>query len=362
MFIIRMMKKFFILYVLIVAIAGFFISCDEGDDIWSSAAMLEMTTDFSVQADKDTISVDFANGDIVTFKGAWNKESDWRIVIVGNESNHTDTLYGCSQSLDGVSWNGTTAKKGSYFPYTLMNKKFAIDLFGKATSTDESSFVEGESCIVMLQFDDYEGVDTSKVVVKIASKQENYTKKDYCIVADWNGNSELYTNSGATFKNTIDGEIVPEGKKCCVMEGKESGSDWYIDGMGFTFEQVNNWVPGFYPISLKDTATTYLNFFMYGFPEYCENTSIFISLINSDEANSKEIECDLQGDRISVSAGWHGVSIPISRFKTDNAEFDYDKINKMTVVLFSQGKVGTVKTAVDFIVITKKATLFEIKN
>lgn len=356
------MKKKFIYSLLLIPFAGLFTSCDEGDDIWSSAAMLEMTTDFSVQADKDTISVDFANGDIVTFKGAWNKESDWRIVIVGNESNHTDTLYGCSQSLDGVSWNGTTAKKGSYFPYTLMNKKFAIDLFGKATSTDESSFVEGESCVVMLQFDDYEGVDTSKVVVKIASKQENYTKKDYCIVADWNGNSELYTNSGATFKNTIDGEIVPEGKKCCVMEGKESGSDWYIDGMGFTFEQVNNWAPGFYPISLKDTANTYINFFMYGYSEYCDNTSIFISLINNDEANSKEIECDLQGDRISVSEGWHGISIPISRFKTDNAEFDYDKINKMTVVLFSQGKVGTVKTAVDFIVITKKAPLFEIKN
>lgn len=361
------MKKRLLQYVLFVSVASLFAACDDNDDLWLSAAKLEMISDFSVQGEGDTVSVDFSKGETVTFNGEWNKETNWKIVIVGSESNQTDTLTGCSKSLDGVSWNGSASKKEKYFPSSVFRKSFAIDLFGKAQSLDDSKFVEGETCTVMLQFDDYEGVDTSKVVVKLASAaEEKYTKSDFCIVGDWESESTkpLYTNNGSSSKITTEkiGLTIPEGKAYCMLQGTEKGGGWYIDGMGFTYANTSGWSQpnGVYPITLADTATTYINFFMYGFKGYCDRTSLFISLIYSDESTDTEIECDLQGDRISVDEGWHGISIPVSQFQSKNAKFDYNKINKMTVVLFSNGEAGDVKTAIDFLVITKKAPLFPI--
>ncbi|MBQ4216089.1 MAG: hypothetical protein II663_07440, partial [Bacteroidales bacterium] len=243
----------------------------------------------------------------------------------------------------------------------VLKKKFNIDLFGKSEeSAGEESFKDGESCTITLTFTDFEGVDTSKATLKIAAAvDETFTSKDFCMVANWDNVEQLYTNEGATSKiktETTGVEVVPEGKKYCVLAGHDSGGKWYVDGMGFTFQQVNNWAAGFYPITLADTATTYINLFMYGYPEYCERTTLMIMLVNADN----DIECELQGDRISVGEGWHGISIPISRFASKNKNFDFDAIDKISISVFSNGEACDVKTAIDYVVITKKRPLFGV--
>lgn len=357
------MKKSLLYSLIVVSIAGLFCSCSEDNDFWNSSAQLQMTQDFDVVAESDEVQVDFSNGETISFQGEWNQETSWKIIIVGNESGQTDTITGCSKSLTGISWNGSTSKKESYFPSSIMKKKFNVDLFGKATAVD-AKFVEGETCTIMLAFDNFEGVDTCKTVVKIAAAAgQDFYKSDYCIFGDWEASSTspLYINNGSSSKITTEtsGIVIPEGKKYCLLQGTETGGKWYIDGMGFTYANTSNWSQpdGMYPISLADTATTYINFFMYGFSGYCDRTTIFMSLNNGDD-----IECNLQGDRISVSEGWHGISIPISRFKSDNKNFDYNKVDKIVVTLFSNGEAGNVKTAIDFLVITKKAPLFPIYN
>ena len=362
MFIIRMMRKKIVYSLLLIPFAGLFTSCDEGDDIWSSAAKLEMIEGFDLVSDgADTISLDFANGDVLTFKGEWNVETSWEIEIKGNVSQKTEKITGTSKSLKDVVWAGNSSETGEkYFPSDVLKKKFNIDLFGKSEeSSGEDSFKDGESCTITLTFTDFEGVDTSKATLKIAAAvDETFTSKDFCMVANWDNVEQLYTNNSPSkiVTSSTNMDVVPEGKKYCILEGTDTGGKWYVDGMGFTFQQVNNWAAGFYPITLADTATTYINLFMYGYPEYCERTTLMIMLVNADN----DIECELQGDRISVGEGWHGISIPISRFASKNKNFDFDAIDKISISVFSNGEACDVKTAIDYVVITKKRPLFPV--
>ncbi|MBP5725212.1 MAG: hypothetical protein J6X18_16765 [Bacteroidales bacterium] len=362
MFIIRMMRKKIVYSLLLIPFAGLFTSCDEGDDIWSSAAKLEMIEGFDLVSDgADTISLDFANGDVLTFKGEWNVETSWEIEIKGNVSQKTEKITGTSKSLKDVVWAGNSSETGEkYFPSDVLKKKFNIDLFGKSEEdSGEDSFKDGESCTITLTFTDFEGVDTSKATLKIAAAvDETFTSKDFCMVANWDNVEQLYTNNSPSkiVTSSTNMDVVPEGKKYCILEGTDTGGKWYVDGMGFTFQQVNNWAAGFYPITLADTATTYINLFMYGYPEYCERTTLMIMLVNADN----DIECELQGDRISVGEGWHGISIPISRFASKNKNFDFDAIDKISISVFSNGEACDVKTAIDYVVITKKRPLFPV--
>ena len=361
MFIIRMMRKKFIYSLLLIPIAGLFTSCDEGDDIWSSAAKLEMIEEFDIVSESDTISLDFAKGDLLTFKGEWNVETAWEIEIKGNESQKTEKITGTSKSLKDIAWAGNSSETGEkFFPSDVLKKTFNIDLFGKSEDdSGEDSFKDGESCTITLTFSDFEGVDTSKATLKIAAAvDETFTAKDFCMVANWDNVEQLYTNNSPSkiVTSSTNMDVVPEGKKYCILEGTDTGGKWYVDGMGFTFQQVNNWAAGFYPITLADTATTYVNLFMYGYPEYCERTSLFIALVNSDA----DLECELGGDRISVGEGWHGISVPVSRFVPKNKNFDFNAVDKISIMVFSNGEACDVKTAIDYVVITKKRPLFGV--
>ena len=127
-------------------------SCNESDDIWDVKLKTEQTFDV-VGATTDTIEVDFANGDEIAFQGAWNTETNWEIVIVGNESGQTDTIRGNSASLDDIIWNGNVSSGStSYFPYSVIKTTFNItDLFGK-TEGEAHSFTAGETCTITYVF------------------------------------------------------------------------------------------------------------------------------------------------------------------------------------------------------------------
>lgn len=353
------MRKNTCLYYVLLAMSIIVSSCDEGDDIWSQGAKLEMSSAFSIKdATSDTISVDFTASSGITFEGSWNVETPWEIVIVGDESGVSDTITGTSSSLDGVTWSGSVSSSQSYFPYTVLNKTFSVDLFsGNESSEGGLTFTSGETCTITLSFPDYVGVDTCKTILKIAEAQEiSYSKSDFCVFGDWENDNYTPLYQDETITKEKSGQLVaPEGVYYCLMQGEEPGGSWYIAGGAFTFNKTSGWSQpsGVYPISLQDTATTYINFFMYGYPGFCERSSLFIALA------SGETEADLTGDRIMVSEGWHGISIPISRF-VSKTDFDYDSVDKIIFSLFSDGNEGSIKTAVDCFVLTKKSPLFPI--
>lgn len=343
-----------------------FSSCDEGDDIWKNSSTIEMTKDFALAGTQnDTLSLDFANGDVLSFEGEWNMETNWELIIKSLDSDNIDTLRGCSNSLKDIVWNGNIVSGEKYFPYSIMKKTFSnTSLFGGNSSDTKSAFKEGERCIAMLHFTDFYGTDTCKTIIKIESAQEEeeFTKNDYFVAADWDNIQELWT-SDVTATYTIDGINAPEGKKCCVLEGTEKGGGWYVGIGAVTFKQANNWADGYYPITNEDTATTYINLFVYGFPDIdstsktalCKRSSLYLALAVSDS-----VEAGMQGERITVDEGWHGISIPVSRFQVKNGSFDYSKINTIRFTVFSNGEAGSVKTALDFLVITKKYPLFKV--
>ena len=353
------MKKIIIQCVLLASVFGF-VACDEGDDIWSKAASLQMIQDFDIlNATQDTISVDFAKGETLPFVGEWNIETNWKVVIVGNESGKTDTIKGFSKSLEGISWTGNVGNGVQYFPYKLLNKKFNVDVFEE--SDEVTSFKQGEACTIMLSFDDFVGVDTSKTVLKIASAKEiSYLKTDFCVFGDFESSNTkpLYQDATVTFEKS--GDIVAgEGSTYCLLQGTETGNKWYIVGGGFSYPQTSGWtqLDGVYPITQEDTATTYINLMMYGFPGYCDHSSFYIALMNGEST-----EAGLTGDRIMVEEGWHGISIPVSHFAVKEGVFDYNKVDRIIFALFSNGEPGDVKCAVDCLVITKKAPLFPLYN
>ena len=337
-------------------------SCEDSDDIWNVKLQTLQSFDI-VGATTDTVEVDFANGDEIAFQGAWNTKTNWKLVIVGNESNETDTICGNSTSLNGVVWNGNVSSSSvKYFPSSVFSKyTFNFDLFGKSGNV-ENSFKAGETCTILLQFPDYYGADTCKTVVKIASaKEETFTAKDYCVFGDFEtvSTKPLYQDATITYEKT--NITAAEGSTYCLMQGTETGGKWYIAGGGFSYPNTSGWseMNGVYPITKADTATTYINFMMYGFPGYCERTSVYLALMNGDDDSKKAGIAD----RVSVQEGWHGVSIPVSKFLPDaGASIDYDAVDKIIFALFSNGEAGQVKCAIDFLVITKKYPLFPVYN
>src|SRR5574344_1261387 len=336
-------------------------SCNESDDIWDVKLKTEQTFDV-VGATTDTIEVDFANGDEIAFQGAWNTQTNWEIVIVGNESGKTDTIRGNSTSLNDVVWNGNvTSGSTHYFPSSVFSKNtFNINLFGESGNAT-NSFKAGETCTITLHFPDYYGADTCKTVVKIASAaEETFTASDYCIFGDFEATATKPLYQDATITYETSGLTVPEGSTYCLMQGTEKGGSWYIAGGGYTFANTSGWAQpnGYYPITTADTATTYINFMMYGFPGYCDRSSVYIALMNI----STNVEAGY-ADRFSVTEGWHGISIPLSKFLPSAGKtIDYDKVDKIIFSLFSNGQAGDVKAAIDFLVITKKYPLFPLYN
>lgn len=355
------MKKILACALIASSVAGL-TSCEDSDDIWNVKLQTEQAFGI-VGATTDTIEVDFANGDEIAFQGSWNTETNWEIVIVGDESNETDTIRGNSTSLDGVKWNGNVSSTSvRYFPSSVFSKyTFNYDLFGKSDKV-EGSFKAGETCTVTLQFPDYYGADTCKTVVKIASaNQETFTKSDYCVFGTFEAvaTTPLYQDASITY---VKGDLTPaEGSTYCLMQGTETGGKWYIAGGGFSYPNTSGWteMDGVYPITEADTATTYINFMMYGFPGYCERTSLYLALMNGDDDSKKAGVAD----RFSVQEGWHGISVPISKFRPDaGATIDCNNVDKIIFALFSNGEAGEVKCAIDFLVITKKYPLFPVYN
>lgn len=319
-----------------------------------------MEKSFGIQnASLDTIFVDFANGETILFEGEWNVETNWTIEITGNESGHSDQISGCSKSLDGILWTGNVGGRKTYFPADLLKTTFNVDVFEKGEEL--SSFKQGELCTITLSFDDYYGVDTCKTALKIASAKEvSYTKDDFCVFGNFESSNTkpLYQDATITFEKSGD-VVAGEGSTYCLLKGTETGDKWYIAGGGFSYPQTSGWTQpdGVYPITLEDTATTYINLMMYGFPGYCDHSSFYIALMNGEDT-----EAGLTGDRIMVEEGWHGISIPVSHFAVKEGVFDYNKIDRIIFALFSNGEAGDVKCAVDCLVITKKAPLFPLYN
>lgn len=315
----------------------FFTSCNE-EMVGPAIDGISIDT-FNIQATTALTEVDFVAGDSVRFVGSWEFEADWIITVKGLSTGATKTLRGHSQSVDEtVAWDG---------------------------SSDLVFFREGETCEATLSFVNYNDYRTAENKVKVIAEREidGIVLSDYDnIEAEGWASSDPLVEDGIVLPPTQkltyadEGIVAAQGDYYLQMSGVETGGKYYLAGNVLLINDS--------PLKI-DTVTignNYLNFFIYGYPEYYKNSTLYVMF--TDAADN---QIGYQ-DRISIAKpGWNGISIPLSRMKETGNEtgkpFDYANITGGGFSLFSlDGTACSAKVAVDYFIITTGKPLFTVYN
>lgn len=287
----------------------------------------------------NSISADFAAGDSIHFTGSWEFDAKWIITIEGKLSGAEKTLHGTGKSIDeSIFWDGTS---------------------------DLILFKEGELCEATLSFENYNETATAENTVTVTSpiQIEGIVLGDYDEIdaEGWGSSSRVVENGielPPTQKQTYtdEGIHVPQGDYYLQISGYEDGGKYYLTGNYLTISDSP------LKIDTKNIGNNYINFFVYGYPEYYANSTIFIMFVDK---NGTQIGFQ---DRVKIPGeGWHGISIPFTKLKETQNEsgipFDYANITEGGYSLFSlDGTECAAKTAVDYFIVTKDKPLFNIYN
>ncbi len=290
---------------------------------------------FAVMTNQELLQVDFSKKQTVAFSGAWETQAKWCITITGKQSGAKKTISGNAASIDSVLWDGTS---------------------------DGLFFKQNEVCEAVLSFENYGNVDTASALIKITGTYayDGIVLSDYETIGTvgWGGNNPI-TEDGAKLPQsqlmTAESEdiAVPQGNTYLQMSGYEAGGKYYLAGSAFVVSDT---------IKIDNPATTYINFFVYGYPNYYQNASLFVFF-----RDKSAVEIGYQ-DRVKIpSIGWNAISIPLSKLKaTSNgtgAPFDYNSIVEGGFSLFSlDGTECSAKCAVDYFILTKGYALFPLYN
>ncbi len=285
------------------------------------------------------LSADFANNDSIHFVGSWEFDAKWIITVKGMTSGATKTLKGYGKSVDeSVVWDG---------------------------SSDLVFFKQDEICEATLSFENYNDFKKSDNKVQVISEKEI----DCIILSDYDGveaegwaGSEPLVENGVVLPPTqklsfeAEGIVAPQGNYYCQMSGLETGGKYYLAGNILMINESP------LQIDTVDISNNYLNFFVYGYPEYYKNSQVFVMFT---DANENQIGFQ---DRFTIqNIGWNGISVPLSRFRETGNEtgkpFDFSNITGAGYSLFSvDGTACSAKIAVDYFVITKGKPLFSLYN
>lgn len=334
MFYSNTMKR--LIFIGIVASVFALSSCSE-EMVGPSIDGIEVDT-FAVNTNNDVLSVDFSKGETVPFTGSWEIETKWIITIKGHQSGATKTLTGKSKELTNVLWDGT-----------------ADDIF----------FKNGETCDAILSFESYDNIDTAKALIQIAGTFDYVSQYNGTILSDYEtiggtgwGVDNPITEDGVDVPQSQlmtaenDTILVPEGNTYLQMSGKETGGKYYLAGNSLVISDT---------LRVTDATKTYINFFVYGYPEYYQYSTIFIFF-----RDKNGVEAGFQ-DRVALSKiGWNEISIALSKFKATSNEtgapFDYEHITEAGYSLFSvDGTACSAKAAFDYFIVTEKP-LFSLYN
>ncbi len=290
---------------------------------------------FAVKTNQEVLQVDFSQKETVAFTGSWEADAKWIITITGKESGATKTLKGKDKAIDSVVWDGTS---------------------------DGLFFKPNEVCEAVLSFENYDNTDTASALIKIVNTYayDGIVLSDYETIGGigWGGNNPI-TEDGVKLPQsqlmTAESENipVPQGNTYLQMSGYETGGKYYLAGNSLVVSDT---------IKVENPTTTYINFFVYGYPNYYQKSTLFVFF-----RDKNAVEIGYQ-DRIKIPGiGWNAISIPLSKLKaTSNGTgvpFDYNSIVEGGLSLFSvDGTECAAKCAVDYFILTKGYALFPLYN
>lgn len=313
-------------------------SCKGDEMVGPSIDGIRIDT-FNVVGTSSVIDADFETGDSIHFMGSWEYDAQWQITIKGQISGATKTLKGKGSSVDeSVVWDG---------------------------SSDLIFFRQGEACEATLSFENYNDYMVADNMIQISATKpiEGIVLGDYdeFDAEGWGSTSRVVEDGvelPATQKmsSASEGILVPQGDYYLQISGHEDGGKYYLSGNILTISDSP------LKIDTKNIGNNYINFFLYGYPEYYANSTLF--LVFTDK-NGTQIGYQ---DRVKVPGiGWHGISIPFSRLKESDNEtgvpFDYANITEAGYSLFSvDGTECDAKVGVDYFIVTTGKPLFNLYN
>lgn len=313
-------------------------SCSNEEMVGPSIDGIAIDT-FNIVGTTETISADFSQNDAVHFVGSWEFDAKWIVTIKGLTSGATKTLKGNGKSIDeSIVWDG---------------------------SSDLIFFKDGESCEATLSFENYNDYKVAEKFVQITATKpiEGIVLGDYDEVdaEGWGSTSRVIENGielPATQKLSYESEgiLVPQGDHYLQISGHEDGGKYYLSGNILAINDAP------LKIDVANLGKNYINFFLYGYPEYYANSTVFIMFTDK---NGNQIGFQ---DRVKVPGiGWHGISIPFTKLKESSNEsgipFDFANITEAGYSLFSvDGTECDAKVAVDYFIVTTGKPLFNIYN
>lgn len=322
------MKNIFIHTIIISVLALSLVSCEKenpvGPNLEDLYGSFRITDSLS-----NNPTVDFTTDGNVQFLGDWSLITDWKLEIVGRTSGSVKTITGKSKTLDTLigQWNGTS----------------------------DGLFFKQEKCDVTLTFPEHP--DTMRSTVTI-SKVHDY-KNDGILLADFETAALSFNMSGNTTLAQRDNtfEITPQGSYCYNLKATEPGNAWWLGGFSAITAKALLSVDHF-PFIEQDTATTYVNFFAYGYGY--EDSSIDFTFKEDDnnDGTCNENTEDAWSHKVTiVSPGWNKISFPLSALtnsKVGNGKLEINKISILYISLMSNGTArANIGCAVDFIIITQ---------
>ncbi len=332
----KTMKRFSIFGLVISSLLLW--SCSNEDMVGPSIDGITIDT-FNIVGTTDVITADFSQSDSVHFVGSWEFSAKWIVTIKGQISGATKTLKGEGKSIDeSIIWDG---------------------------SSDLIFFKEGETCEATLSFENFNDYKVADKFVQVTSIKpiEGIVLGDYDEIdaEGWGSSSRVIENGvelPATQKMTYESEgiLVPQGEHYLQISGHEDGGKYYLSGNILTINDAP------LKIDVSNIGKNYINFFLYGYPEYYVNSTVFVMFTDK---NGNQIGFQ---DRVKVPGlGWHGISIPFTKLKETANEsgvpFDYANITEAGYSLFSvDGTECDAKVAVDYFIVTIGKPLFNIYN
>ena len=279
---------------LCLALAVAAVGCDHGTE-FDGPRLVDRFGDFSLldPLEASRTAVDFAAGEAVTFTARFNKQTDWVLEIVGEQSGAVKRITGFSAELteQNATWRGGT--------------------------TDLPLF-KGEPVTARLFFPDEVGTDTTRADVAVLSPREY----PGVVVAAFEGDDDLTTGNF---------EFELEGAGISAEVPPAQGDGFFL--FRGTDDTVTNFFVGLIDLrppdggSYVDVPTTvpenlYLNFFLRGFDT--PNVIAVVQVI-ADGNDSGDFEDGQDvvfpfGDVVVDFEGWRAFSKPLSELGLTQAQ------------------------------------------
>ncbi|MDX1419949.1 MAG: hypothetical protein R3181_08280 [Rubricoccaceae bacterium] len=267
---------------LVVALAG----CDHATE-FEGPRLIDRFGDFAVldtlTASQET--VDFAAGESVVFMAQFNKQVNWVVEVVGQESGAVKRIEGFSSTLtaENAEWEGRTTE----LP------------FFKEEPVEARLFVPEEAS------------DTSRVRIEVLATREY----EGIVVADFEPDSDVdifVGNFEFEFEGAgISAEVPPaEGEAFYLLRGTDDVVNNFFVGL----IDITPGGGGFFEVPTSVPEELYFNVFAYSFGT--PNTIAVVQLI-ADANGSGEYEDGQDAvfpiiDRPVDWEGWQAISVPLS--------------------------------------------------